>query len=117
MNGRKDIYVKAYLTEAEKRSVLDLAAQTRLSVSELVRRLTLGQKLPVPARHEDIRALVKVAGDLARLGNLFKMAIQDDDFMAASNGRSMDAWDVLRDIQRLKAQIRDLVEILDAKLH
>jgi len=72
--------LKAYLTQPEKAEVLGLAKQAHLTTSELVRRLVLGRELPNIARHEAVIALAKTNGDLARLGNLFRMALADEDF-------------------------------------
>lgn len=58
------------------------ARQVRLSRSELLRRLVLGQRLPDPARFERaeaIRDLLKVNADQARLGNLLKLVLAEGD--------------------------------------
>jgi transcriptional regulator with XRE-family HTH domain len=70
--------IKTYLNDAERARLDALAEKTRLSRSELLRRLILGTPLPDPAAiagWENIRALMAINADLARLGNLFKLAL------------------------------------------
>jgi len=72
--------VKVSFTEEERARVDALADQLKLSVSELLRRLVLAQRLPKAedfvARHS-ILDLMKINADQARLGNLFKMALDE----------------------------------------
>lgn len=93
--------IKAYVTEAEKAEVAGLARQARVTVSELVRRLVTGRKLPDARRHEAILGLVKVNADLARLGNLLRMALDDEDF-APPEGYDLEGlFDRIRETQSL----------------
>lgn len=64
----------------ERTRVNALAEQLRLPVSELLRRLVLAQRLPDPSDFvawQSVRDLLKVNADLARLGNLFKLALDE----------------------------------------
>ena len=57
-----------------------LTAQFRLSRSELLRRAALNARLPDAASfaaRESVHDLLRVNTDLARLGNLFKLALDD----------------------------------------
>lgn len=77
---RKRILVS--FTPDERVAVNALATQLKLSVSELLRRLVLGHRLPDPnafAAAEGIRELLKVNADQARLGNLLKLALDESD--------------------------------------
>ncbi len=98
--------IKAYVLPGEKEAIFALAKQTHLSVSELIRRLVTGQKLPDAQHHEAILNLMKVNADLARLGNLFKMAIDDEDLRLPENG----------DLESLRNRIRDTQSILKTKI-
>lgn len=78
--NRKRLLVS--FTDEERVQVQALADQVRLSVSELLRRLVLGQRLPDAGQFvaaQTIRDLLKVNADQARLGNLLKMALDDAD--------------------------------------
>jgi len=106
MTKRKSVYICAWVTPEEKEEIIVLGKQTRLGTSGLVRRLVLGHKLPDTTRHEAVLNLMKINADLARLGNLFKMAMDDDlpdkDDLEAMRNR-------IRDTQfLLKTKIADL---------
>ena len=75
---RKRILVS--FTEEERAKVDALADQLKLSVSELLRRLVLAQRLPKAedfVAQRSILDLMRINADLARLGNLFKMALDE----------------------------------------
>jgi len=97
------------VTPEEKAEVTALAKQARITPSELVRRLVLGQKLPDTNRHLAVIELAKVNGDLARLGNLLRMAIMEEEF-ELPEGLDTDALiDTIRHTQSiLKAKIKDI---------
>ena len=106
MTKRKSVYICAWVTPEEKEEIVVLGKQTRLGTSGLMRRLVLGHKLPDTARYEAVLNLMKINADLARLGNLFKMAMDDDlpdkDDLEAMRNR-------IRDIQfLLKTKIAEL---------
>lgn len=80
MPAKNRVLIGAWMTPEEKREVTALAQQTRLTTSELVRRLATGRKLPDAGRYEAVIALIKINADLARLGNLLRMALDDPNF-------------------------------------
>lgn len=72
--------VKVYLDDEQLEHLDALARQLQLKRSELIRRLVLGQRLPdaeALAGWQHIRDLMKINADLARLGNLFKLALDE----------------------------------------
>tara|TARA_R110001583_G_scaffold131546_2_gene283318 strand:- start:15894 stop:16253 length:360 start_codon:yes stop_codon:yes gene_type:complete len=72
--------VKTYLDPAELTRLDTLTGQLRLSRSELIRRLIVGTRLPNArdfAASEAILNLLKVNADQARLGNLFKLTLDE----------------------------------------
>ena len=97
-------YIKAYLTPDEKVEVTALAVQARITTSELVKRCTLGRKLPDANRHKDVIELVKINADLARLGNLVRMALSEDEPADPEN------------LEHLFENIRATQEILKSKI-
>lgn len=86
-----------------------LANQARLTTSELVRRLVLGQSLPDTHRHEAVIDLVKINADLARLGNLLRMVLMDDDEALLPKSFNLEKlYEEIRDTQiELKIKIKD----------
>jgi hypothetical protein len=101
--------IYAHVTEEEGAEITALATQARITVSELVRRLATGQKLPNANRHEAVIELVKINADMARLGNLLRMAIDDPEFTPPEGVDLEDLFDRIRSTQsNLKAKVEEL---------
>ncbi len=111
----KDLYpVISYISHNEKSEIKTLAKQTNLTVSALVRRLVTGKELPDANRKEDIRDLVKVSADLARLGNLFKMAIDDGAFEATQHNKGTDIESLVLEIRQTQAALKTKIIVFAA---
>lgn len=107
MNRRAQI--KAYVTTEEKNEISGLAKQARVTVSELVRRLVTGRSLPDSRRHEAVIELVKINADLARLGNLLRMALDNKDFRPPEGYTLETLFASIRGTQEtLKSKIEEL---------
>lgn len=100
---RRETCLKAYMTRPEKAEVIALARQACVTTSELVRRLVLGQKLPDTARHLAVIELARLNADLSRLGNLFHMALADEDF---SSPGTLTLKALLNDIRSTQSAIK-----------
>ncbi len=97
--------IKTYLNDEEKERIDQLAHQMRLSRSELLKRLLMNTKLPSArdfAAWQGIRDLLKVNADQARLGNLFKLAL--DEPLSADLPKKFD--DMIRDIEGTQAELK-----------
>lgn len=106
---RKRILVS--FTAEERADVQVLADQVRLSVSELLRRLVLSQRIPDGndfAAAAAIGDLLKINADLARIGNLLKLTLDEADGQFGTP--------TLMHIEDLVAQIRRTQETLLAKV-
>ena len=105
--------IKTYLNDEEKARIDQLAHQLRLSRSELLKRLLMNGKLPSAsdfAAWQGIRDLLKVNADQARLGNLFKLAL--DEPLSADLLKKFD--DLVRSIEKTQADIKAAIgEIRD----
>jgi hypothetical protein len=109
MPPKNRVLAGAWLLPEEKNEVCTLAKQTHLTVSELMRRLVTGRKLPDTQHHEGILNLMKINADLARLGNLFKMAIDDKEFTLPDNMGLESLRDRIHETQSiLKNKIMEL---------
>ena len=75
----RSVLVKVYLSPDEKEQLRTMSARMRLSVSDMVRRIATNAGLPDPGRYEAIRELVRINADLARLGNLLKLGIDEEN--------------------------------------
>lgn len=101
--------IRAWVTLDEKQEVDALAKKAHLTVSELVRRLVTGRKLPDAARHEAVIELVKINAKLASLGNLLKLSIDDPEFILPEGMDVEELFDKIRSTQSiLKAKIEEL---------
>ena len=100
----------------EQRRRLDqLTVQLRIGRSELVRRLIANARLPDAsafAAAEGIRDLLKVNADLARLGNLFRMAIDEP----AAAGAADRIARLIADIDVLRSELKRLAVVIDRQL-
>ncbi|PKR56305.1 plasmid mobilization protein [Thalassospira lohafexi] len=97
--------IKTYLNDEEKQRIDQLAHQMRLSRSELLKRLLMNTKLPSAADFaawQGIRDLLKVNADQARLGNLFKLAL--DEPLSADLLKKFDG--LVRDIETTQADLK-----------
>jgi len=104
--------IKAHVTPEEFARLKFDAGRFNFTMSNYVRRVMTEFKIPqsvVDARA--ILDLFKVSADLARLGNLFKMALNDDGFQESGVG-SAQVQLLIKDIemtrQLLFAQIREI---------
>lgn len=93
--------------------------QVRLSRSEFLRRISLGHHIPDGgdfAGAQAIRDLLAVNANLARLGNLLKLTIDEADgqFGAPTIAR---VEDLVAEIRSTQAEIRAKVEDLHYQIH
>ncbi|MEQ5778598.1 ribbon-helix-helix protein, CopG family [Thalassospira sp. NFXS8] len=104
--------VKTYLDDIELARLDRLAGQLRLSRSELLRRLLMNRKLPDHRTFEASHAildLLKVNADQARLGNLFKLAL--DEPLSADLLAKFDQ--LIVEIEGTQNALKDLVRQID----
>lgn len=104
--------IKAHVTEEEYARLHADATRFHFTMSHYVRLIMTAFKIPQgKVDAEAIITLVRVNGDLARLGNLFKMALNDEGFQPtpaseARLNRLMEAIDQTRKrLQELVASI------------
>lgn len=114
MPSKNLVSVKAHVTPEEKSAIKNWAAGSNLTVSSYARRILTGKPIPDASKQLNIKELLNTAADLARLGNLFKMAVEDDDFNMFQKKHGHDALSVMQAIQAtnadLKGKIRDLIK-------
>ncbi len=82
-NGNKmryDADIDFRVSKADKDALRKLAAQHNLPLSDFIRRAVIDMRIPEPSDHQLVTALYKVNADLARLGNLLKMGIDEGTF-------------------------------------
>jgi len=109
---KRTFTIKAHVTPEEYARLKYDAGRFSFTMSDYVRRVMTEFKIPQSV--VDARAIVdlfKVSADLARLGNLFKMALDDDGFQATGTDTAQ-VHKLIKDIedtrQCLFEQIRNL---------
>ncbi len=75
----KNMTIKVYVTEEEKKNAAQKAANLNLSLSDFLRRSAINIPLPNIAIVNATLALIKINADLARFGNLIKMTLANSD--------------------------------------
>lgn len=102
--------VKSYFDPAEKTELQRLVKQTGHSESEILRRIFAGRRpLQSTEGHQAVRDLLKINADLARLGNLLKLALDDSDFEPPAGVDLPGLFQDIREAQlQLKAKIAEL---------
>lgn len=107
--------IKSHVTPEEYARLKYDAGRFNFTMSDFVRRVMTEFKIPqsvVDARA--ITDLFKISGDLARLGNLFKMALNDDDFQGAHPDTArIDS--LVEDIEKTRQCLFDQIRILTKK--
>lgn len=88
--------MKVYLADEEYARIVQLSEQCGLSMSEYGKRSCLGQQLVSVLDQKLIRELIRINGDLGRLGGLLKMWLTNED------GFEREAQDLLESIQDTK---------------
>jgi hypothetical protein len=75
---RERFCVKVWCSADEKRLIEQMAVETGLSASSYLRRLGLGYAPRRKVDLDQVQQLMKVNGDLGRLGGLLKLWLTDD---------------------------------------
>lgn len=96
------------LNDAEMRRVEEMASRVNLTRSAFVRRIVTGTSLPAPGNADAVIDLMKVNADLARLGNLLKLALDDEGWRAP--GSSVDVEAILLDLAARQAELKAVVD-------
>ena len=100
----RKIRMESYVTVDERDHIKALAGQLKISMSEVIRRLVIGAQLPDAGRYQAVRDMVRVNADLARLGNLLKLGIDEESLDPSA------AMDLLGNIRTRQAQIAAILE-------
>lgn len=74
---RRKSVVLCYLTKSDKEVLKEKAKAVNLTQSDLIRLLILNLPMPDYQKQANIKELIKINADLSRLGNLFKLAIDE----------------------------------------
>lgn len=100
--------LKVYCLPSEREAIEVNAKQAGLSVSTYLRRIGQGRQVKSVVDAEQVRELVRVNGDLGRLGGLLKLWLTNDAKAAQIGTPTIRA--VLNRIDSTKAQMSELME-------
>jgi hypothetical protein len=98
------------VTAQEKERIKAHAQACGLSAPALLRQLGLGHPVQGVLDQKAVLALVRVNGDLGRLGGLLKMWLSNDERFP--HGITHDVLRLFREIEQTQAKLRRLVEAL-----
>lgn len=101
--------VRIRTSDTEFARMKDIATERGLSLSELVRRSTLGIHVPVRRlSHADAAVLVRTLGELGRIGgNLNQITRQINS--GRLHGHDAELSHVLSDVDALRGRIREII--------
>jgi hypothetical protein len=77
MSATKTKQIKVRVTPGEKKIICDISKRAGKTVSGYLRAIALSLPLPNFQKIEATKELLKINSDLARLGNLFKLAVEE----------------------------------------
>lgn len=105
------VTLKVYVEPGEREAIREKARRLDLTVSEFLRRVGTGTRLPVPRNDAEIRDLIRFRADLARLGNLLRLALDDPGWIAPDRP-DLDVEALIRHIAASKDLLRRKIEAL-----
>ena len=108
----KKILTKCYLEVEEKAELVGKAGAANLSISDYIRRIVTGLSVPAPERANTIRDLLKVNADQARLGNLLRLALDDDGWRVETPDGICSVEELIVDIRVLQDRLKAIVRAI-----
>ena len=106
------VLTKCYLLPDEKAEIVLKATAANVSISEYIRRIVTGMQVPAPERANTIRDLLKVNADQARLGNLLRLALDDDGWRVDTTDETLDVESLIVKIRKTQAELKSIVKEL-----
>ena len=106
---KRTVCLQSYITADEYGQIVDISQQCGLSVSELTRRVLLGQEISSKIDRQAFIDLLHVRADLGRLGGLLKLWLSDD---TKAKGYTSNVRSVLHEIEARQAEMKPLIERL-----
>ena len=94
--------LKVYVTDRQRESIEARAASVGLSVSSFLAALGLNAPIRSTADHDAVRELMRINGDLGRLGGLLKLWLSERPGQGA---KIADVRQVLRDLHETQQQL------------
>lgn len=109
MRAARQRGLRVVLSDEEHASIKVLAAATKMSMAEVVRRLTQGAELKSRLDGERVEEIIRTRGDLNRLGNLLKLWLDQHPGEGAS---AQEVAALAEQISVISEEIRQKVRAL-----
>lgn len=107
--------LKVHVTDEERTVIQKTARSVRLPVSTLLRKLGLGYSPPSLIDQETMMEVIKLRGDLGRLGGLLKLWLVEEAGKAVSEAEVKNALDMILqkqgDLSELIGRLDDAISV------
>ena len=112
--GKRNVDIHFRCTDSEYRSIRSKADKADVSVSEYLRRVAMGKRLRAVYDREAIGVLATITGDLARIDNLFRMAMTGfpDETGARARQLAEDAHGAMGDARALQIKLKHEIGLI-----
>lgn len=111
---RKMSPLKVYCLDEERARILRNAMATGKSVSEYMRSVSLGYQVPSNVNAEQAQELIRLRGDMGRLGGLLKMLLSNEERFDGMTGERLqfETMNILGEIFENQKQVRTTIKSL-----
>jgi hypothetical protein len=111
-NRKQTLPIKVFCNPVERQAILDKADQCGLSASHFLRSIGLGLGVVSMIDHRQVDELIRINGDLGRLGGLLKLYLNHDDKLKINSSLLLkDALvETLADIKTNQASLKTIIQ-------
>lgn len=111
-NRKNTSPIKVCCTSVERQTIFEKAEQCGLSVSNYLRAIGLGMEVTSVIDHRKVDELIRVNGDLGRLGGLLKLWLSNDEKLRLDNKLLLrnQILDTLAEINNNQAALKDIIQ-------
>ena len=111
-NRKNTPRIKVCCTPVERQTIFEKAEQCGLSASNYLRAIGLGMEVTSVIDHRKVDGLIRVNGDLGRLGGLLKLWLSNDEKLQLDNKLLLRnrILDTLAEINNNQAALKDIIQ-------
>ena len=113
--SRRDLTpLKVYCSKDEREQIIRNALATGKTVSEYMRNVSMGYRVPSNINAEQARELVRLKGDMGRLGGLLKLLLSNEERFDGMTGERLqfETIKLLNEILENQNQVRQAIREL-----
>ncbi|WP_282039376.1 plasmid mobilization protein [Halomonas alimentaria] len=101
--------IKVWVDECEKEKIEDNAKGCKHSASSYLRNLGIGYVPKSMVDHEAVSDLMRLNGDLGRLGGLLKMLLSNEEMFVGHEDRMVEVSKLMNGLSDVRNDIREKV--------